>query len=230
MNRLTRDGVINRALDLADSPTLDAKDRPSGTVLATALSVGWLQDGLDYFFHAFPWQAVITASPLTLTTGQATYAQPAQCIRDYKDGIVLAEDAGRLTRRGLSHLLNQRVGTYAKPQWYTIQGGQIRVSPTPDKIYAATLWFYQLPSALSATTVPNFPSDLVLVKYVMLRAQEWMRSIPPNSAEQYARGEITQMQRMGLGQEAEADVIPLDRDAFPGSMPTSLTAWMGPTA
>ena len=46
INRLTRDQILIRALDLADSAVLDTKDRPAGTIVAAALSIGWLQEAL----------------------------------------------------------------------------------------------------------------------------------------------------------------------------------------
>ena len=55
MNRLTRDQIINRALDLADSSVLDAKDRPSNpTIEIDAISLKWLQEALDLFAKRFP--------------------------------------------------------------------------------------------------------------------------------------------------------------------------------
>ncbi|KKL69545.1 hypothetical protein LCGC14_2113910, partial [marine sediment metagenome] len=56
INRLQRDQIINRALDLADSSVLDAKDRPSNpTIESGALSVEWLQEAIDIFAKRFPW-------------------------------------------------------------------------------------------------------------------------------------------------------------------------------
>ncbi|KKK73690.1 hypothetical protein LCGC14_2891300, partial [marine sediment metagenome] len=61
MNRLQRDEIINKALDLADSPVLDAKDRPSSpTIESSALSLDWLQEVLDIFAKRFPWSLNLT--------------------------------------------------------------------------------------------------------------------------------------------------------------------------
>lgn len=234
MNRLTRDQVLTRALDMVDSPTLNSKDRPSGALLPTALCIGWLQDGLDFFVHKWPFGGTINTATITWVTGQETYDLPTDYIQDVRDGVIHQDDQGRMIRKGLPYLLDIAKTTTSqqgKPAFYAIVGPKVYIRPVPSSSWSgktATLYYYQLPPVLGPSTVPNFPSDLVLVRYTYLRGLEWSRSVPPGTAESYATQVISELQKSGIGNEAEDTQIPFDRSQFPGSRPgTDPNSWMG---
>lgn len=229
-NRLQRDQILIRALDLLDSAVLDNKDRPAGTIVSTALSIGWLQEALDLFHKKFPFQAAIKSSALVLTQNASTVALPSDFLLDYKNGIVLAGDEGRLQKRSLDYILKQAVssGSEGKPLIYTIRGDLIHFSPTADKTYNATLYYYSLPAVLGASTVPTFPDDQILTDYVWLRGQEWHGKIQPGTARAFAEQQIKELQKAGIGSEAEADQIDIDTLSY-AAQPVAADAWMGST-
>lgn len=193
------------------------------------MCLGWLQRGLDLFYAKYPFGATITSSALSFTTGTVAYALPATFILDYQDGIILADDKGRLVRRGFGYLLQQNAALRQVPRVYAIVGGQCRIWPAPDKAYSATLWYYPMPAELDPNDVPTFPADWVLVEYVRLRGREWLGSIPPGQALTYVNQIIADLQRSGLGNEAESDQIPLDPLYF-GNRTQGINDWMGSTS
>jgi len=218
-NRLNRDEILNRALDLADSAVLDSKDRPEGIIVTTALSITWLQEALDYFHKKFPFQAALVTTPVTISENDITITLPADFIQDYKDGILLDDDGGRLIRRGLSELLNRSRGTTASPvrgtpDIYAIRGGLIEFAPKAQKAFTGTLYYYKLPAVITESQIPNFPDDFILVQYVWIKAQEWHRVVGTGSALQFANDRIADLQKSGIGNEAEEDVIPLAAERF----------------
>lgn len=223
-NRLTRDALLLRALALIDSPRLDEKDQPtSGTITSTALSIGWLQDALDLAHNLFPMSALLTSATFNITAGTATYTIStitSTFVLDFKDGILLPSDKGRLRRKAFNALLDIPTGstTRDKPTMYGIQNGTLVLRPVPSEdLTAATLYYYSLPAVLSASTVPSFPSDLILVEYIHLRGKEWIREVPPGTAESYLIAAVGRLQKAGLGSEAEIDdQIGIDRHTFPG--------------
>jgi hypothetical protein len=224
INRLNRDQILIRALDLLDSSALDAKDRPSGTIVSTALTIGWLQEALDYFHKKFPYASTIATASLAIGEGTVTVAQPADMILDYRNGIVLANDEGRLQRRSLSHLLNRPIAQVGPPSLYALRGNVIHLWPKPNKAYNATLYYYQLPATLAAGTIPSFPDDSVLTDYVWLKGREWHKDASPGSARAYAEQVVKSLQASGLGPEAEEDEISLDPAFVTRGGPAD---WMG---
>lgn len=235
INRLDRDTILNRALDRADSAVLDQKDRPSGTIIAAALSITWLQEGIDYFYKKFPWQGTITNVVRNIAENDTQIVLPDDFILDYENGIILEEDGGRLQRKGLSHLLSRPVGTASspnrgEPEIYTIVGNVIEFRPKANKSYPnALLWYYALPAVLTSSDLPTFPDDSILVEYVWIKAQEWHRRLPIGSSFKYANERISEMQTAGIGLEAEPEKIPYDRDSFGERESVSRTDWMGKT-
>ena len=233
MNRLTRDQIITRALDMTDSPTLDAKERPDGVTITGTLATGWLQDGLDYFHNRFPFATDVKIATITWVTGQTFYSLPTDYIIDFADGIVLSNSDGRMVRKGLGFLLNIAIDQsqqWGKPGFYTITSS-ILVRPAPSAQWSgktATFYYYAMPAILGASDVPHFPSDLILVRYVYLRGLEWTRAVAPGTADQYALQVVGDLQKQGIGNEAEDSQIPFDRQAFPGNrIGSDPNSWMG---
>jgi len=227
-NRYTRDQLLIRALNLVDSAAIDQHDRPAGTIAAGAFSVDWLQDALDMFVTAFPISGTLSGEPITLAEGTVTSTLPALTIKDYKDGVMLPDNKGRLARRSLDFLLNVPTGSNSrgKPAVYAIQGNTLHFRPEARETYQATIWVYKMPAVLTGAVVPVFPSDFVLVQYVWLAAQEWHRLIPSGTAYEYARTMIAKLQAEGIGNESEIDQVPFGPE-FAGGMSADPTAWMG---
>jgi hypothetical protein len=216
-NRLPRDTIINRALDMIDSATLDHHDRPSApTIVTTAYAIGWLQDAIDAFYHEFPWTAQITTASLSLTAASespASYSAPATFLWDVRNGIIVTTGTRkRLLRKPLQELLSMATGnqTAAAPEIYSVVNSTIYVHPRPDQTYTATLWYYSFPAVLATSSVPVFPTDLVLIDYVRLRGMEQIRALPPGSAQQYIRAEIQALREGSMGREPESSELPSD--------------------
>lgn len=232
MNRLTRDAILQRALNFADSPSLDAKDRPEGTILSGALSVSFLQEALDAFHAEFPWQGVIASASVTIPPS-GTIELPADFILDVRDGLVMP--GHRLARISLQRLITaqarQTHTTHSNPlpAVYCWVASSIKVHPKPVVTQSAILWYYALPAELGANDKPVFPTDHILVEYVHLRCKEWTRVLPPGTARQYADREIARLRAAGLAGEPESDRIAFDPLTFRGAAGPSDTDWMGST-
>lgn len=226
MNRLSRDQIIIRALDMSDSPSLNSKCRPNGTIVDDCMAVGWLQDALDLFHNTFPWAGILTDTPISINTdGVATL--PANFILDVRDGVII--NKARLGRRSFQRTLDFRVtGQVGDPVIYTVTPPGLRVHPRPRTSTSATLVYYALPNVMEAGSIPSFPSDWVLVEFVRLRAREWLQALAPGSAMEYARKEISALRQTGLANEPEDDRIPLDRESFVRSG-GGRDSWMGST-
>jgi hypothetical protein len=238
-NVLTRDAILLEALQLADAPSVNVVDVSSGnphtgTINAGAMSIDWLTNGINYFLSVFPWAATATTGAGNLVAGTATVSLLPNFVLDLKDGLILTVNTKqrRLRRRGLQDLItlgmNQNNGV---PRIYTVQGLSIRVAPTPDLNYPYTLWFWERPPSLTGAQVPLFPSDLILVEYVRIKAMEYIRAAPPGAAMQYADRAIAELRKSGLGNETEYDTIPLDPTVFvpgAGDRGWDNNAWMGP--
>ena len=215
-NRLTRDQIILRALDMIDSATLDNHDRPSGTVISTAYAINWLQDAIDAFYHQFPWTAnVITASfsMATAATSPAEYNVPTTFLWDVRNGIIVTTGTRkRLIRKSLQEVLSAATAnqTAAAPEIYTVIQGKVFVHPRPDTTYSSTFWYYSFPAVLGASDVPTAHTDLSLIEYVRLRGLEWIRALQPGSAQMYLREELKLLREGSLGREPEASELPND--------------------
>lgn len=235
-NRLTRDQILNRALDLLDSVRLNEIDRagstgPSATITDPgALSIGWLQDLLDLAHNLYPLQGTIKTQSYTFTQGVTSYAAPSDYIVDYRNGFVLSDNKGRLRKRGLDYLLGLPTGTsfQARPELYSIVNNNLEIRPAPDQTYTATLYYYGLPTALAGATVPKFPSDFLLVECLRQRGLEWLREADPGTSFKYLQASLSALVKAGLGQEAEEDQVNVDRRYFPGD-PGAIddSGWMG---
>lgn len=236
MNRLTRDEILGRALDMVDSPSLDQKDRPGGVVQPNAMCIGWLQDALDLFHRTFPWTGLITSVAVNLVSGTASYTLPTNYTQDVHDGLRIMQTSPqikrRLLRKSFSWLLSKDTTTDAKgtPEVYVILPNTIRVWPIPDTSYTAELWYYSLPTVLTPSQRPTFPDDWTLVEYVRLRGKEFTTEAEAGTAIKYARATISELLKSGLGIEGDLDDLPLDRGTWRGSGNTtsSMSDWMGP--
>lgn len=229
MNRLTRDELLHRALNMVDSKGLDTHDRPHGLIVDEAHSLSWLQDGLDLFHHEFPWQGLIRTAALSLASGAITL--PTDFILDVRDGIVVASLGTRLRRTPLQKFVTYQLATTtdANPRVYTWHGDALYVYPTPapPRVVAGTLWYYALPVTLGPVAKPAFPSDWVLVEYVRLRGLEWLRLHVPGTARAYALTEIGRLRKAGLQGEPEDNELPLDTGRFLPTGSGDRSSWMG---
>jgi hypothetical protein len=154
---------------------------------------------------------------------------------DVRDGLLITinSQVRRLRRRGLQNIISYSLNQGEKtPAMYCVQGDSFLVAPTPDITYSGTVWFYQRPTDLEGATVTAFPSDLVLIEYVRIKAMEWIRAAPPGAALGFARREIVELRKSGLGGEPENEDLPLDPHVFvPGSGLSDSSGyydWMGP--
>lgn len=248
--------IINQALDLIDSPTLDQHDRPNAPVLdPNAYSVSWLQNALDYYHGVFPWAGIVKSVPVTLQINNPQVTLPNDFLLDVRDGIIIPQPLNptsttglpiRLFRTSLQKFLNFQAlapSTPATngggcPRRYMVMPGAIQdvntgnnvtgviLWPTPDQNYSAYMFYYALPSVLSAGTIPNFPSDRVLVDTVRVQGLEWSRALPLGSANTYMEKMVAQIRRSNLGQEPEEYELPLDPVQFRKGQDAPY-AWMG---
>lgn len=245
MNRYKRDEILHSALDMASIPTLDVRDRPQGSILPNALSIKWLQEGLDIFHHKFPWAGTVKEdSSITLASGSQDITLPSDFILDVRHGLLFQDEHGdfhRLFRfnfqRWLSFDLVRQRDTSAghRPRVYAFMANAagtakiIKVSPKADKSYSMKLYYYALPSVLDSDTVPMFPVDHTLIEYVRIRAREWIGQFQPGVAQQFAEKEIARLQSAGLANEPEDDVIPYDEAIYSkfGHDHSNPWDWMG---
>lgn len=255
MNRYSRDEVLHTALDMADLPTLDIKDRPQGILLPHALCIKWLQNGLDTFHSRFPFASDVTNVELLLTPGsdeltlgdptrgedvshsRASPYLPADFSLDVKDGLIVDLNGvrGRLRRRHFQEWLtiaSQYVHTNQPyPLAYIVLDGRVRIAPRSDIARSLLLWYYKLPPVLGAQDIPQFPDDWTLIEYVRLRALEWNRLLPPGTAMEYIDKQVADLKQAGLLGDTEYEKLPLGNYAYTdptlGDYPYG---WMGPWA
>lgn len=222
-NRRTRDAILLEALKMAEVPSLNVLDVSNGNphtgvINAAAMTIGWLQDAIDLFHGRFPWAAV--AGPPVIgnfTAGSNVYQLPTDFILDVKDGL-LVEVNGRMRRVLRKPLQNAIDLGYnipsGVPRIYTFSGTAFVVAPVPDQDYPGHLWYYRLPPLLVGATIPRFPSDLILIEFVRIRAMEWIRAAPPGAALAYAERQVYELRKSGLGNEPENEDVPLDTRTF----------------
>jgi hypothetical protein len=216
---------------MVDSPMLDQKERPGGTIHQNAMSIGWLQDALDYFHRKFPWTGTIASSAVSIVGGTVLYALPTDYTLDVRDGvrIMQSDTKRRLRRKPLPWLLNRDTTQTGTPAIYVVLGTNLRVWPVPDKAYTAELWYYQLPATLDTDDKPIFPDDWTLIEYIRLRGKEFTGEAQPGSAMGFAAGIAAGLQKSGLGVEGEDDQLHLDSSFFQptGQGGGSSADWMG---
>jgi hypothetical protein len=230
---------------MADLPELDNKDRPTGVIEPTALSISWFQRCLDHLHQEFPWAGTIASQNSTVVTLNTLNFAPADFILDVRHGLLLnlGGTTKRLIRRSFQEILTLQalhdqgaVGggggapMTGQPTSYCFLGRDLRLDVTPQSGgFPTQLWYYKMPGVLAGSDIPNFPSDHVLVDFVYMRALEWARKQPQGSAWKYLRDvEVAALRESGLAQEPEHDLIPLDPTRFRGTNRTPLD-WMGST-
>lgn len=236
MNRMVRDQILHAGLDMIDNAWLDAHDRPGGVdspLMDNALTIQWLQQGLDRFVREFPWMGAVTTATLTLPTS-GSLPVPTDYILDVRDGMIVPTKQTRLYRlASLQQYIRSQVvpqGAASCPHAYIVQHQTIRLVPVPQTALSATFWYYALPAALDANDIPSFPDDFTLSEYIRLRGLEHCRVMQPGTAQQYIAAQIVQLKQAGLGGEPEADEIELDRRHFlPGPLDYYGAGWMGGT-
>ena len=214
---------------MIDSSTLDAAERPSGVLLSEARCIRWLQSGLNYFLHRFPWAGTVTSTSLTLSTQKIAF--PTDFVLDVRDGLTISTangGAGRLRRRSLQDIIGLSIeGDTGTPLLYAVQDPNLFLYPTPDKSYTATLWYYKLPVSLGPTTKPTFPDDWTLIEYIRLRGLEWVRELPPGTALEYAKKACGDLLKTGIGREPEHSDLHLDSRHFGYTGRREVWSWMG---
>lgn len=224
---------------MIDSPTLDEKDRPDGLNYTGTLALGWLTDALKKTYNLFPMAGNLISVPLIFQEGVGDYSLPTDFIKDYKDGIIIINpstnsETWKMYRRSMTQIIAyaNSESTRDRPGLYVaIPGRRLYIRPFPDRAYSATLWYYSMPVNLGATEVPQYPDDSALVEFVRLRGKEWIHQVDPGTAESYLIQATKNLAAAGLGNEAENDVIPVDRRFFPGDggpgMEQDGPGWMG---
>lgn len=249
MNRYTRDEILNAALNMASIPTLDARDRPTyvqaGTetdvIDTTALSIKWLQEGLDIFHAKFPWAGTVTSAAISITASSQDITLPSDFILDVKHGLLISVSSKfrRLRRNNFQRWLSfdlQYQGSARTPERYTFIKGasdnlsKIQITPIPDISYTGKLWYYALPAVLTKNDIPLFPTDHTLVEYIRIRALEWVRAYDPGTAQTFVENEIARLIRNGLANEPEEDVIEFNSEVYGNVDESTSYRWMGSTA
>lgn len=234
-NRLTRDMIVNGALNMIDSAALNHKDRQDGILHQNALSIGWLQDGLDYFHRKYPYGAQIAFAAWSLPTGGSSSSVPTDYLLDMRDAIRLTSPVNlkrRLRKKSMQYILDRaqaNLGSTGCPSAYTIAGDLIYYDIIAKETYTGTFAYYQMEPVLGPTDIPHFPDDYVLKEYVRLRGREWVGAIPEGSAVAYASDIIAGLRQAGIGQEAEETEFPMDPSRFhySGNNQMGNADWMG---
>lgn len=246
MNRLSRDEIIHYGLDLADIPTLDASDRPDGVLLPRAKSIAWFQMALDAFSKRFPFATTVTTvemlapvnDPILRLAEDTTKMMPNDFNLDVQDGLMLRPNdgmIGRMRKRSLQSYLditlqfqNHR-GNY--PVSYCVFGDHIKVTPvTDERAYLITMWYFQMKPPLKAEEIPQEMDEWALAEFIRMKALEWIRLLPPDSAKTYLNKELANLKTIGLMHNMEREKLPLQNivylDAMLGTS-SSPFAWMG---
>lgn len=235
LNRLSRDMIISEALNMIDSPALDHKDRPGGILQPNAMSITWLQEGLDYIQRNYPIGGQITNDDWVLSSGAITTTVPDNYLIDFENGIMITSPTHvrrRLIRTPMDTMMNynlRNTGSTGTPSRYTITGTSITYDITAKETYTGIFKYYKLAAPMQPDTVPTFPDDFMLVEYVRLRGLEWQGQAEKGAAMTYAYGLIGRLTASGLAQEAQRTSFPLDPTIFHPSGNTQYggSAWLG---
>jgi len=251
-NRYTRDQLIKIAIDMAHLPNLEVNDMPDGVVLPNALSIQWLQDIIDFWYHMVPFSTTVVRTQLNFSANVESYPLPDNFILDVRNGYMvntITDDPLSLVRTHrvvLQKYLNRKVRyqkatNVLKPDYYCVAGvsstpgtvgrQQLNVMPIPTVSGYGELWYYALPAALEADDKPLFPNDYVCTEYIRVRALEWAHLYDPGTAQKFCDKLIAGMKAAGLMHEPEDDEIPFDDLRFRRGGYGNVEAtygWLGP--
>lgn len=239
--RYSRDEVLTQGLDLASSPTIDAHDRPGGVIQENAYCIKWLQNALDMFHRRYPFSTDVTYTNMSIVALDASIHVsadlslyvPADFMLDVRNGLIITVGSTLLRVRQKSFqrwldISNTYAGSpQTYPLVYTLIGSQIKIAPLVSASIGAQLWYYALPSKLSAADSVPFPDEWTLIEFIRLKAAEWTRSIDPGTAQMYMQKELGRLRSAGLLHDSEYDSIPLENNqVFTDGLGSSY-AWMG---
>jgi hypothetical protein len=241
--------LINIALDIAQLSNLDVHDRPAGTITATAFSIKWLQDILDFWYHIMPFSATVVDIGINCTANNDFITLPSDFILDVRNGLEVQTVPGDVNsyvkkyRLSLQKFRNERLRHQGAqgvkyPEYYCVVGDdgvvatqyqKMRITPTPSIATVCRLWYYQLPPVITGTQKPKFPDDYACIEYVRLRALEWAGINTPGTAQKFCTDIVSKYKASGLLNEPEDDEIPMDELSYRGrGRQVGHTAWMGP--
>jgi len=252
MNRYTRDQICGFALDMAQLPNLDAKDRPSGTIVAGAFTPQWLQDVIDFWFHMVPFSATVKTATGTISANADHIVLPSDFVLDVRNGLTVQTIQGdsltykRTVRVPLQKWINRNLASQKTtdvkyPTYYTVWGDDALTStqyqfmylaPIPTITVPYKLYYYALPAVLTGSQKPKVPNDYVCIEYVRIRALEWARVYDVGTAQRFCDKIVGGMKAAGLMNEPEDDEIPFNdlvyrrRDSAT-LLSQSTYAWMG---
>lgn len=246
-NRYTRDQLIKIALEQVQLPNLEIHEMPDGAVLPSAFSIQWLQDIIDFWHHMVPFSATVTSTTLNCTINQDTVTLPSDFIIDVRDGYLAERIPGnsrtkaRTKRLPFQAFLNrklhyQNTQNILYPGYYcvidrdaTTNRQKMLVAPTPTVNVNGTLWYYQLPSMLTADQMPVVPNDYVCIQYLKIRMLEFVGKYEPGTAQKFCDKLMASCKAAGLLNEPEDNELPFDTTNY-SKGPDYQTgyAWMGP--
>jgi hypothetical protein len=227
MNRFSRDEILQQALDMADTATLNIHDRPDKVIMPHAYSIRWLQQLLDMFHERYPFAIDVTKAPMVIQAGLEDVmvagelrSLPEDFSIDVTDGLICSSSDTHFYRvRKIAFQEWLRIQTFYRSQratqprvlYYTIINNTIKIVPTLEEPRPAELWYYRLPPVLNAYDKPAGPSDWTLIEYVRLRALEWSHhpAVTPGAAKAYAERELAAERQTGLLQKSEFDKMTL---------------------
>lgn len=241
-NRHQRDTLIKLAIDESQVAQLKQHDCPNGVVQPDAYSIEWLQHIIDFWYHKLPFSAGVDDIQLNIPALTTAIPVPENFILDVRNGYVRqctdsVYSMGRMIRIPLQKWLNRDLmyqgqisnTTNSVPNFYMIQGSNIKVTPQSSIARNARLWYYFLPPVLQSNDRPLFPNDYVLIEYLKIRALEWCRVYEPGTAQKFCDKIVLGMKAAGLMNEPEDDEIPFDTLTYKSGYSNGASyAWMGP--
>lgn len=135
-----------------------------------------INDGIQAFADERNWPWLEAVGTVSLTAGTASYALPADFIRIHVADI----DGAELEYVQYSDFLRDRFTNSRQPRKFTIVGGTIHVSPTPDTAYTLNLWYQRAERALGNDTDETYAPDrraALLATYAAIYAAAKLRDV-----------------------------------------------------
>lgn len=248
--RYTRDEILHMALDEAQVANLDQHDRPNGVIQQNALCIGWLQQVLDQIHNVIPASATVVKKEIVCKAQEEIVVLPEDFIVDMRNGLLVQTIPGnrqsfkRAERVPLQKMLNRMVSHQGAsnvnyPTWYCVAGDDgnpitqlqtMYIAPIPSIDAQAVLWYYQKPQPLQANQKPKLPGEEPLIRYVRIRALEWIGVAELGTSDKAAQIAVSQYKASGLFNEPEEDEIPMDSAVYRRGDLYSINntyAWLG---